>query len=108
MATLRTALWTTAAAAGLAALAGSARAGEEALGAPRLLRSGDAPIRVLIGHAAPCVTDFDGDGVPDLLVGQFGDGKLLVFRNTGSATDPVLGAAVEFQAGGKAGTVPSG
>ena len=29
-----------------------------------------------IGHAAPLVTDFDGDGLDDLLVGQFGDGHL--------------------------------
>jgi len=46
------------------------------LEAPVRLESNGQPIDVSGGHAAPAVADVDGDGVPDLLVGQFiGEGK---------------------------------
>ena len=34
-----------------------------------------------IGHAAPFVGDIDKDGKPDLLVGQFGQGRLRIYKN---------------------------
>lgn len=47
------------------------------LDAPVRLESLGKPIDVKGGHAAPAVADLDGDGVRDLLVGQFiGDGKI--------------------------------
>ena len=52
------------------------------------------------GHAAPFVGDFDGDGRPDLLVGQFVGGKLRVYRNTGTAAAPKLDAFTYFFAEG--------
>lgn len=66
------------------------------------------PIDVEIGHAAPFVGDFDGDGVRDLLVGQFGQGLLRVFRNEGTDAEPRLAAGATFQADGKDGVVPTG
>jgi hypothetical protein len=46
------------------------------LEAPVRLESKGQPIDVPGGHAAPAVADVDGDGIPDLLVGQFlGEGK---------------------------------
>ncbi len=54
------------------------------LGAPQLVMDGDKPINVDIGHAAPAVMDFDGDGKKDLLVGQFGGGKMRIYLNKGS------------------------
>ena len=55
---------------------------------PVRLEAGGQPITTDIGHAAPYVYDFDGDGVRDLLVGQFGQGKLRIYRNTGTNDRP--------------------
>ncbi|NLH41797.1 MAG: VCBS repeat-containing protein, partial [Planctomycetes bacterium] len=61
-----------------------------------------------VGHAAPFVCDFDGDGVQDLLVGQFGNGQLWIFHNEGTNAQPKLAAGVKFKEGGEDGTVPCG
>lgn len=74
---------------------------------PFRVLSGDRPIDVEIGHAAPCFADFDRDGLPDLLVGQFGDGKLRVYRNTGKAGEPRFDGFALFEAGGSTGKVPA-
>ena len=73
----------------------------------RVLADG-APIDVEVGHAAPLVADLDGDGKADLLVGQFGGGKLRIYRNQGSNSDPRFGEFAWFKAGGVDGKVPSG
>lgn len=39
------------------------------------------------GHASPCVEDLNGDGLSDLLVGDF-SGKFQVYQNTGTAQSP--------------------
>jgi hypothetical protein len=61
-----------------------------------------------VGHAAPFVGDFDGDGKPDLLVGQFEKGLLKVYRNEGTAAAPRLAAGQDFKAGAELGVVPAG
>lgn len=60
------------------------------------------------GHAAPTVGDFDGDGKPDLLVGQYDGGMLRIYRNTGTAAAPVFDTHTYFAAGGQTGRVPVG
>ena len=61
-----------------------------------------------VGHAAPLVADYDGDGVNDLLVGQFGDGILKIYRNIGSNSQPKYTACVEFMDGSDgAGRIPT-
>jgi hypothetical protein len=60
------------------------------------------------GHAAPFVCDFDGDGVQDLLVGQFADGALWIYRNEGTNTRPRLAVGVKFKDGSADGVVPYG
>jgi hypothetical protein len=78
------------------------------LAPPVRLEAGGKPIDTEVGHAAPFVYDWDGDGVHDLLVGQFGRGVLWIFHNEGTNAAPKLAAGVRFKAGGKDGTVPSG
>lgn len=61
-----------------------------------------------IGHAAPFVGDFDGDGVADLLVGEFHDGALRIYPGKRGSGSRDFKEFVWFQAGGNAGQVPSG
>jgi hypothetical protein len=72
------------------------------------LEAAGKPIDTEVGHAAPLVADFYGDGKNDLLVGQFGDGLLWVYKNVGTNAQPKYAAGVKFQAGGKDGRVPAG
>jgi len=75
---------------------------------PVRIEAADGPINVDVGHSAPFVVDWNRDGLPDLLVGQFGGGKLRIYINTGTATEPKYGKHEVFQAGGADGVVPSG
>ena len=86
----------------------AAPAASETLSPGVKILAGTQPIDVEIGHAAPFYTDFDGDGVNDLLVGQFGQGKLRIYRNSGTNADPKFDKFQFFQAGGQDATVPFG
>ena len=55
------------------------------------------------GWAAPCWDDIDGDGKKDLLVGQFQDGKIRVFKGLGGEK---LAAGEWLKAEGKVAKVP--
>ncbi len=78
------------------------------LAAPFRVEADGKPIDTDTGHAAPFMVDFDGDGVRDLLVGQFSGGKLRIYRNLGSNAQPKFGAFAWFNAGGQEATVPFG
>jgi hypothetical protein len=54
------------------------------------------------------VADFDGDGVRDLLVGQFGGGLLWIYRNEGTDAEPRLAEGRTFKVGPDDGRVPTG
>ena len=71
---------------GIAWAEGSAPA--EQLRPPEKILAGGEAIDVEIGHAAPHVADLDGDGLPELLVGQFGSGMLRIYRNVGTGVKP--------------------
>jgi hypothetical protein len=71
---------------------------------PVRVTAGGAPIRVESpGYAAPCLADVDGDGIPDLLVGQFRGGKIRVYKGLGGGK---FAAGNWLQAGGKDAEVP--
>lgn len=78
------------------------------LAAPVKLLAAGQPINVDIGHAAPFVADFFGDGGKHLLVGQFGEGKLRIYRNQGTSTEPRFDKFTWFQEGATTGRVPTG
>ena len=51
---------------------------------PIKMMAGDQAVRVESpGWAAPCWAEIDGDGKKDLLVGQFSQGKINVYKNLG-------------------------
>ena len=78
------------------------------LSPPFRVEAGGQPIDVEIGHAAPLIADFDRDGKMDLLVGQFGGGKLRIYRNVGANGAPKFEKFAWFKAGVSDGKVPSG
>jgi len=60
------------------------------------------------GHSAPFVGDFFEDGSLALLVGQFADGRLRVYRNSGTRRQPRFETFTWFEAGGQIASVPVG
>lgn len=73
-----------------------------------MLESGGEAIDVSTGHAVPVVVDWDEDGKKDLLVGQFSQGKIRFYRNTGSDEAPEFEGFEFLKAGGKDLSVPCG
>lgn len=76
--------------------------------APVRIQADGQWIDVEVGHAAPYVYDFNRDGKRDLLVGQFGQGKLRIYRNLGSDAAPKYGAVEWLHAEGEIVTTPTG
>jgi hypothetical protein len=93
------------------ALSAAPPAGELAadLDGPVQITAGGKPIDVQRGgHAAPFVGDFDGDGANDLLVGQFEEGRLRIYRNVGTNSQPRFDKYEWFKTGAELGRVPTG
>jgi hypothetical protein len=68
------------------------------------LKAGGVPIRVESpGYAAPCLADLDGKGKLDLLVGQFRQGKIQVFKGLGKG---MFAKGTWLQADGNVAEVP--
>lgn len=78
------------------------------LAAPFLVEAEGKPIAANSGHAAPFVTDFDGDGVWDLAVGEFRGGGCRLYKNTGTAKSPKFGAFSMLLSDGKPAAMESG
>jgi hypothetical protein len=87
-----------------------ARAGDlHGLEPPVPIEAGGRPIDVeRDGHSAPFLGDFDGDGIKDLLVGQYHEGRLRIYRNSGTEARPRFESFSWFEAGGDIGRVPAG
>jgi hypothetical protein len=94
----------------LLAVAGPARAGEPGeLLPPVHIQAAGRPLDVeREGHAAPFVGDFFEDGTLALLVGQYHEGRLRIYRNTGTRASPQFQSYSWLEAGGKAASVPVG
>jgi hypothetical protein len=75
------------------------RAGTNIYTASAMLDVGD--------HAIPCVTDWNGDGKKDLIVGYQPDGMIKVYTNAGTDAQPVFKNSYLMQAGGTNIFVPS-
>lgn len=86
---------------------GAPAAADELAPGVKLEADGEA-IDVEVGHAAPAYVDFDGDGTRDLLVGQFGGGKLRIYKNHGTNEAPRFKDFEFFKAGGVEASVPYG
>src|SRR5262245_50892965 len=83
---------------------GAGIAGAVEFESPVRLKGGGEYVRVESpGWAAPCWDDIDGDGKKDLLVGQFNDGKIRVFKGLG---DGKLAKGEWLKASGKVAKVP--
>jgi hypothetical protein len=57
------------------------------------------------GHCGPTLHDLDGDGIDDLVVGDF-SGNFTVYRNAGTNKEPRFARGVPLSAGGVAAHVP--
>jgi hypothetical protein len=75
---------------------------------PFLATAAGKVIEVEIGHAAPTFVDYDGDGLKDLLVGQFGNGRLRIYKNVGTPTAPKFNGFEWFHAGDQIAEIEAG
>jgi hypothetical protein len=90
--------------AALGLLCGSALCSAGEFESPVRLTADGVAVRVESpGYAAPCWADVDGDGKKDLLVGQFNQGKIRVFKNLG---DGKFAAGVWLKADGQVAEIP--
>jgi len=72
------------------------------------IQVGGVPITIEGGHPSPSVTDWNGDGNKDLLVGQQSGGKIRIYYNTGTDSDPVFDGFLYLKAKGTEISLPSG
>jgi hypothetical protein len=100
--------WTVAAVVSLAFMP-SGLHGQE-LAKPVRLEAGGQPINIGgVGHSAPFLADFYGDGKLHLLVGTFSDGQLRIYRNISTNKAPKFDAKFDLLLDGRPeGTVPTG
>lgn len=66
-----------------------------------LIQDGQSPINLEVGYAAPVVTDWNGDGKKDLIVGQFRSAKIRLYTNLSSDDDPKFESFEYLKAGGE-------
>ena len=67
-----------------------------------------AQIQLSIGHANPLITDWNGDGLKDLILGQYSSGKLRYYENNDSNDSPMFSNYTFMQADGADISLTSG
>lgn len=72
----------------------------------RLLAAGEPVAVDAPGYACPTLVDLDGDGLRDLVVGQFKDGKMHRFLNVGTKEAPEYGEGDYVMTGDEPALVP--
>ena len=84
------------------------------LAKPMRVEAGGQPIVAVVGHAAPFVVDYDGDGLRDLVVGMFGSdlkdakgGTARFYKNRGTNAAPKFDGFTTLQANGKPASMES-
>ena len=71
--------------------------GRAELAKPVRIETGGQPINIGgVGHTAPFVADFYGDGKLHLLVGTFSEGHLRIYRNLGTNQAPKFDAKYDL------------
>ena len=75
---------------------------------PVKIEASGTPITLAIGHANPLVFDWNGDGLKDLIVGQYSSGKIRLYPNEGTNADPVFSSYTFMQADGTDISLSSG
>ena len=75
---------------------------------PFMVMDSGSPITLSVGHANPLVTDWNGDGLKDLIVGQYSGGKLRYYQNSDSNDSPMFSGYTYMQADGTDISVSSG
>jgi hypothetical protein len=78
------------------------------LAPPFLVEAAGGPIDVEGGNSAPFVHDLDGDGLFDLVVGQFEGGAIRVYKNVGRRGAPRFADFELLRAGGEPVRLPYG
>lgn len=81
---------------------------EGELAAPFAVEARGGVIDVAGGNSAPWLADLDGDGLAELLVGQFEDGCVRVYRNVGARGRPRFDGFELLRAADVLATVPYG
>lgn len=74
---------------------------------PILVSDGNIPIDVGY-YGSPCVADWDGDGLKDLIVGIFDNGNIRLYLNCGTNADPQFDGYTNLEADGTVITLPYG
>lgn len=59
-------------------------------------------------YAAPLMVDWNGDGLQDLLAGQFEEGRIRYYENEGTSSSPVFSGYQYLRDGGSILSVPAG
>jgi len=51
-------------------------------------------------YGSPCIVDWDGDGLKDMITGQFDYGRIRFYKNEGTNEDPIFNSYAFLQANG--------